>query len=100
MAEVVIDMQEGFDKDSVIIEVGGREVYRKEGVSTRYQIGLAGSVKADCPDAKVTVRIRVPSRGLAHDVAVDAEQPAYVGVSVTEGGALKFQVGREPFGYL
>ena len=45
MPRLHIALQEGFAGDPVSISVDGREIYRKDGVRTRTQIGLADSIE-------------------------------------------------------
>ena len=52
---IAVDLQDGFINDTVSISVGGRELLREEGVSTRFQIGLAKSVKVEVPEGRTTL---------------------------------------------
>ncbi len=47
MPTLQIDLQEGFDRETVAIQVDGREVFQKPDVTTKAQIGLADRVEQD-----------------------------------------------------
>jgi hypothetical protein len=82
-----IDFQERFDKDSVLISVNGKEVFNEDGVTTRLQIGHAGSVDLDVPEDSVEIEITtVPSRRLSGSLAVSTAKTPYLGVSVSRDG--------------
>lgn len=101
MGRLGIDLRDGFKNDTVVITVDGREAYRKGGVSTRFQIGLAEQVKLDVADRLVVaVRIDVPSKSVSTQVEVNGVSPRYVGVSLTAEGAIECRQQDEPFGYL
>lgn len=62
MARLRIDLQEGFVNDAVVILVNGWEIYEKDSVSTRLQVGFADSVVTDVPSGRSTVEIEVSTR--------------------------------------
>lgn len=98
-AALTVDLREGFDGDSVQLSAAGVGTLQVDGVRTRMQTGLARSLKLEvAPDA---ARLQVAVRGLAADVALPAQRPLWVGVSIAESGdRLEVQVQSEPFGYL
>ena len=51
MAQLRIDLQEGFIDDTVEILLNGRQVFHRAGVNTRLQIGLADSVELEISEA-------------------------------------------------
>ena len=95
-----IALQEGFNGDDVVLEVGGREVFRQSGVKTRTQIGLAASHELQVPNGATEVRISLPKRSLNATVSVDVTEDIYLGFSVSPEGKLQHVVSKEPFGYV
>jgi hypothetical protein len=99
MPTLHVDLQEGFAGDSVVLALDGVEVARRDGVSTRNQIGLATSINLDVAAQVVSLKIDVPTRQLAATVEVDPHATPHVGVSI-EAGQLVLQPQGEPFRYL
>ena len=95
-----IALQDGFAGESVTIMVNAQEVYRKQGVQTRWQIGYADAVEVQVPAGSVEVQIAVESRQAVTTVRLQVTQPMYVGVSLTPEGTLTSRVSLAPFGYL
>jgi hypothetical protein len=100
MAELHIALQEGFDGDEVIVLIDGQDVYRRPGVTTRTQIGLADSFTRKVADRRVAVEVRLPGRGASGLIDVDGNRPCHIGVSVTPAGRVALRAQDEPFGYL
>jgi hypothetical protein len=59
-----IDLREGFSGDTVVVRAGGRELLRREGVSTDYSVGLAASLELDVPEGVPEVEVELPERGI------------------------------------
>jgi len=95
-----IALQEGFAGESVTIVVNAEEVFRKQDVKTRWQIGYADAVEVQVPAGPVEVQIAVESRQAATTLMLQVTQPTYVGVSLTAEGTLTSRVSLTPFGYL
>jgi len=100
MAQLRIDLQEGFVGDTVAISLDGKEVFRESNLRTRLQIGLAKSFATEANQALTLVEIRVVERKLSAAFTVDTSNPVFVGVSVDPGGALAHRISREAFGYV
>lgn len=94
-------MQEGFQNDTLVAQLDGAEVYRRVGLNTRMQIGLAGSVDLDVPPGTAKLRVDVSTRnaGLTIPLEVPAVGSLYVGVSVAPDGALIYKATGKPFRY-
>lgn len=98
MATLRIDFQDGFTDDSVVVRVGGQEVYRGDNLRTSRLLGFAHTVTADVPPGRVMVEVDVPSRDISGAAALQVEDSAYLGVSIAEDG-ITFQPSGGPFGY-
>jgi hypothetical protein len=101
MPRVHVALQEGFQNDTVTVQLAGREVYRKSGVSTRMQIGLADKFDLDVTPGPAELHVEVPSRNAARSVplTVPADGELFVGISLSHQGAVTSQVSDEPFRY-
>ena len=98
MATLRIDFQDGFSDDSVIVRVGGQEVFRGANLRTSRLLGFADTVSADVPMGRVMVEVDVPSRELSGSAALDIGGASYLGVSIADDG-ITFQPSGGPFGY-
>jgi hypothetical protein len=85
MVNLVIDLQEGFKDDTVVILVNDQEVFQKQGLSTDYSIGFADRAECQGPPGKRTVEVRLPQKNLTARVEVDVQDTKYLGVEVQEG---------------
>ncbi len=100
MPRLHIDLQEGFQNDTIWIRVDGQIRWQKDDVNTRWQIGLADSVELEVPEGRVQVAVELPNRAVTDSIAFLVSAPVYLGVSVTPEGRLEFTVAQEPFRYL
>jgi hypothetical protein len=100
MTEITVDLQDGFMDDTVAVSCGGREVVREQGVTTRFQIGMAKSLQVAVPEGAEVLEVEVPTKGERATVPIDPSKPVYVGVSLTTEGQLDVTVQERPFGYM
>ena len=100
MSVLNIHLQEGFVNDTVIILVDAREVYRKNGVTTRTQIGLADMTAIDAPNGTVDIDVEVPTRSQHAVFRVTLPDTPYVGVSLDRNGQLTHLTSAEILGYV
>jgi hypothetical protein len=80
-----VDLQEGFQNDTVVVEVDGSEVLCKGGLSTNWSVGLADAVETQVPRGVVNVKVSLPARGLSEMIALQVTQPTYLYVSIVGG---------------
>lgn len=95
-----IALQEGFKQDALEIRVNGKEVYKKEGVTTRLQTGFADAVETDVRTPHVTIEINLSNKQISQMLNLDIVQPTYLGISMTAEGRVEHRISFEPFGYL
>ena len=100
MAEITVDLQDGFMDDTVTVATGGRELLREDGVTTRFQIGMAKSLQVEMPEGADVLEVAVPTKGERTTVPIDPSKPVFVGVSLTTEGQLDVTVQEQPFGYM
>jgi hypothetical protein len=100
MPVIHVALQEGFEGDSVSVSLDGVEVFRKDGVKTRMQIGKAASF--DLPDKSGLHELRIDViNSNTHEsfpVTVSAND-LYVGISITPDGHISHTLSDEPFRY-
>jgi hypothetical protein len=96
-ASIRVDLREGFEDDEVVIHVGEREVYRKDGVTTLTQIGRADAIDAPVVEGPLTVRVELPKRGLTKSFSLPASG-LHLGISI-EDGEMTHEVSPTPFRY-
>lgn len=95
-----IDLQDGFKKDTVIINVNGKEVFHKDDVSTRFQLGYALSVDLGAVGNAPAVEIILPRKNISHTLTIQEPEPIFLGVSLTHEGSIACRISHEPFGYV
>jgi hypothetical protein len=93
-----VALQEGFRGEPVVVSVNDRELFRKDDVRTRTQIGRADAFELTVPTG--AARIDVTARGTTTQIPVPLSTDLYVGVSVTPEGTIVHKQSTEPFGYL
>lgn len=99
--EVTLELREGFFADEVVASADGMESVRVRDVTTRTQIGHARSLVLPLPASAQRLRVELPVLGLSQDVALAAERPLWVGVSLSRGrDRIEVQVQQQPFGYV
>jgi hypothetical protein len=92
-----VDLQEGFLGEPVVAAVNGRELFRKDGVRTRTQIGLADSFEIVLPHGPI--EIALTARGTTHPISASLSSDLYVGVSITPEGGVVHKQSAHAFGY-
>jgi hypothetical protein len=93
-----IALQEGFAGQPVAITVDGREIYRKDQVRTRTQIGLADSVETTHAPGPATIEVRAGNASTTITPTLSAD--LYVGVSLDRDGRLVHRSSPQRFGYM
>lgn len=98
MPKLHIALQEGFAGEPVTISVDGREVYRKDQVRTRTQIGLADSVETthDAGPATIEVKAKTAAETIKTAIAGDL----YLAISLTPDGHIVHRTSAQPFRYM
>jgi|SRR5687767_8783656 hypothetical protein len=100
---VKFDFQHGFANDTIILKVNGKEVLKKDGISSDLRISLAGSFTLDVPNGQINLEIIVPTKNLSSSqtIMIDSEGK-YVGISIinseTKNPRLKItELNEQPF---
>lgn len=97
MSTLRIDLQGGFEGDTVEIWLDEELRQREDEVTTNLSVDLASSVPLVVPDGPVDVRIALPERGLEETVEALVAGDTYV-VARIEGGRLHVeQLAEAPY---
>ena len=97
--KITIDLQEGFDKDEVIIFEKQNKIFHAKDISTRTQIGLAKSIEVEL-SGKEPIKIVVPSRGVSEKKKIDVTEGGYIAVSITDENKLDWKSSNVPTMYM
>ncbi len=97
--ELTVDLQEGFENDTVVVRLNGEEVYHESQVTTLRLLGLADTFIADSEPGPARLDVEVESRGLTHQIPLELTDRTYVGISLIEG-RIEAIVSHEAFGYM
>ncbi len=99
MATVNLFLEEGFDKDHVVITAGGSVVADEQQVSTRYQIGLARQLDLSLTGDEEEIVVSLPERGLEARLPISAGIPETLRISVSQDGSHIELSTEAPLGY-
>lgn len=95
MLPLRVDLNEGFEDDTVTVQVNGAEIFCKEAVSTNYSIGVAEVITTEAPAGSLKIHIRVSTRQADKSLETEISSPLFVAVSLSPTGALSFQQSSE-----
>jgi len=98
MVTLGIDLQDGFEDDTVVMQINGEEVFRKEHVTTNLLLGLAASFETEVEKGPVSVEISVETRDIVETIPLDVSADTYLGVSVVND-RIEQIISDEPFVY-
>ena len=98
MTAIRIALQDGFDGDTVVVKVNGKEVFKQENVNTKRQIGKAASFEVEVAEGSANVEVSLPLKNLSETIACKVSGEVYLGVSVAED-KIEHRVSSEPFRY-
>lgn len=98
MPPVRIALQDGFEGDTVIVKVNGKEVFKQENVKTKRQIGKAASFEVEVEEGPVNVLVSLPLKNLSETIVFKVSDKVFLGVSIAED-KIEHKVSSEPFHY-
>jgi hypothetical protein len=96
-----IAFQEGFHGETVIARLNNVEIYRKSGLKTRMQIGLADKFEYDTvqPVNELYIEISTPDVTKNKTISIGNSYETYIGISIDPDGHISCKMGNEPFRY-
>jgi hypothetical protein len=102
-AQLFIDIQEGFEDDTVTIKINGKEVYKKNHIKTSLRKGPTDTYNQPVQEGPVTVEVSIPTKNLQDKITITAKDKTYLGISITndpnQRKKIRFITLPEPFGY-
>ena len=98
MASLIIDFQEGFSNDTVVVNVEGSEIFHKNDINTDYSLGRADSIEIQDIEGIVKVGVTVSTRNISGSTEIEVSKPIYLGVSI-KSGRISFSISDEMFQY-
>jgi hypothetical protein len=94
-----IDLQDGFQNDTVIITSGSQRVYEKSGVTTDLTISRADGFEIQVSEP-VTLRVQVPTRNATAAESVNPAETPFVAVSIQPDASIQFRKSAVAFLYM
>jgi hypothetical protein len=88
MPTLHVDLREGFNRDTVVVRIDEREVFRRSGVETNYSVGLADRITVELPEGEVRVEVILPDRGIQHTIVHHVSGPATLAFALDQAGTL------------
>lgn len=98
MTKLRIDLRDGFSGDAVAIRLDGREVYRREGLTTDLRISRADGLEVEAPEGGAA--LEVETRGGAARLQLDPAATPHVAVDLDPDGRPAVRASAEPFAFL
>jgi hypothetical protein len=83
--QINVALQDGFDRDTVVLRVDGDEAYRGEQVTTRTQISHADDMQLEVPERPFTLEVEVPEKGVRESLQLDPRAQPNVALSLIDG---------------
>lgn len=92
--------EDGFDNDSVVVQVYGQEVARQADLKSSLVTALAASEDVSvAATGPVTVRVSVTTRDLSESIRLDLGAQPHLAIAVRDG-KLVLRASGEPFFYM
>ena len=95
-----ISLQDGFSNEAVVLSANGKEVFNKESVSTRQQIGVAAAVEFEVAEGSVDILVRLPLRNVSERLELNVRSTLWLGISLANDGRLTHRASAKPFNYI
>ncbi len=97
-SSLVIDLQKGFAKDTVVVEVGGQVIFYQNNVTTDSALGRADSFTTLGRGNPLFVKVTVPTRDLLNTIELAMKSTPFLGISIIEN-KIAFRVSAHMFQY-
>ena len=94
-----IALQDGFYNNTVKVFVDEEERASRSNVTSKTQIGLAGTVELQLLTGQHALQVSVVGRPTSEVLTIELTQPLYVGVSVSADGKIVYTRSESPFRY-
>ena len=97
MATLRIDLQGGFDRDTVEIWIDEERRWREESVTTKFTLDLAASVPLEVPDGPTDVRVVLPEKAMEQALEALVAGETYVVARVDNDRLQLEQLAEAPY---
>ena len=98
MSKVMLDLQEGFTNEKVVIRLNRAVVFTSAAVTTKLLLGYAEQISIPSPRKASVLEISLPNHQIKYQIPVKANEDTYIGVSFVDGRLIHF-LSAKPFGY-
>lgn len=95
MRSLQLVLKDGFERDTVRVDVNGTTVIDESDVSTRPQLELALMRDVPVDGATAEVVVSVPTRGATKSISVSLAETVSLQISLTSNGAIEHRPSRE-----
>ena len=99
MPTLKLSLEEGFDKDHVVVSADGKVIADESDVTTRYQISLARLLDLELAGNEEELVVSLPERGLEARLPLSGAPPSHLRASVTRDGRGIDLSTEAPMGY-
>ena len=97
MATLRIDLQGGFDRETVEIWIDEERRWREESVTTKFTLDLAASVPLEVPDGPTDVRVVLPEKAIEQALEALVAGETYVVARVENDRLQLEQLAEAPY---
>lgn len=94
-----LSLEEGFDKDHVVVTADGKVIADESDVTTRYQISLARLLDLELTGDEDELVVSLPDRGLEARLPLADSPPSHLRASVARDGSGIDLSTEAPMGY-
>ncbi len=98
MFNLLIDLQDGFKNDHIVIYLDNKEIYKQNSVSSNMMLGFAARIEATSKERRVTLGIKITSRKLEKSLLLELDKIGAIGIAILNNEILIRQ-SSTPFGY-
>ena len=98
-----IDLQDGFNDDTVILEINNKEVFKEEKITSNPTIALAKKFTTNISSGEVNLKVNITTKNLVDNYKFTIDSETNLGISIMEPKSpnkkIEFSLSKEPFTY-
>jgi hypothetical protein len=101
MVTLNIDLQDGFEDDTVILEINNKKVFEEEHITTGLRDAVAKqNIRIPISSGEVQVKVNITPKNLVDNYKFTSDSGTYLGIRIVETESankeIKFSVSKEP----
>jgi hypothetical protein len=101
MVTLNIDLQDGFEDDTVILEINNKKVFEEEHITTGLRDAVAKqNIRIPISSGEVQVKVNITTKNLVDNYKFISDSGTYLGIRIVETESankeIKFSVSKEP----